>query len=146
MINKDFQKKIKTILKKDKKKNITDKGQAQVINLYSTHHNEVYYESSNTDLNLIKFHWPDRKFYLNKYLKKDSLVMDAGCGGGAIGRSFFHGYEKKTNYIGVDKGDNLHKIKKRGYQNVFGYKVLIEDINFKENSFDIKFHLQSGQK
>ena len=62
MINKDFQKKIKTILKKDKKKNITDKGQAQVINLYSTHHNEVYYESSNTDLNLIKFHWPDRKF------------------------------------------------------------------------------------
>ena len=63
--------------------------------------------------------------------------MDAGCGGGAIGKSFFSGYEKKTNYVGVDKSNNLHKIKKRGYQNAFAYKVLIEDINFKKNSFDI---------
>ena len=137
MNNKDFRKKIKSILKKDKRKKIFDSNQSQVINFFSTYHNEIYYETENTDLNLIKFHWPDRKFYLNKYLKKDGLVMDAGCGGGAIGKSFFKGYEKKTNYVGVDKSNNLHNIKKRGYQNAFGHKVLIEDISFKKNSFDI---------
>ena len=54
--------------------------------------------------------------------------MDAGCGGGGVGRSFLKGYERITNYVGVDLGDNLNKVKRNNYLNTFVYKSLIEEL------------------
>ena len=136
MNNNQFKKKINSILNFKKNKNISAKNQSQVINFFSKHHNETSY-NRNTEYGQIKFHWPNRKFFLDKYLKKESLFLDVGCGGGAIGKSFLKGYEKKTNYIGVDNGSNIHKIKKNNYLNTFAYKSLIENVEFKNYSFDI---------
>lgn len=154
MNNREFKEKIRFILKKKSKENIPNEPLNQIrdINYFSKHHNLMYYDSHCTELKHLDFHWPKRKYYLKKFLKEKSLFMDAGCGGGAIGRSFLKDFEKITNYVGVDKSKNIYKITRRGYRNAFAYKSLIENIKFKRNTFDlilchgVLHHIQNYKK
>jgi len=136
MKNIEFKKRINSILIKKKRNFYVGGKQLNTINFFSKHHNRADYNYI-TEVGQMKFHWPNKNFYLNKKLTKNSLFLDAGCGGGGVGRSFLKGYERITNYVGVDLGDNLNKVKRNNYLNTFVYKSLIEDVKFKKDAFDV---------
>ena len=99
---------------------LVEKGYNQIADLYYTHRN------------LNKFNSELEKF--SSLLPNNAHVLDVGCGAGIPTAKFF--VEKGLKVTGIDLSDKMLLLARKNVPKAEFIKMDINDIKFKENSFD----------
>jgi len=102
------------------------------------HTNQVYEEVAGKYSQVRKAPWPEMDFLFGRYLRKNDLVLDIGCGNGRFYESFV---ANEVDYTGIDNSKNLIEIAQRNYPE--GKFSLASALNlpFSDETFDAVYSI-----
>lgn len=125
---------------------LLNKTQTGIADFYDTHWKLPgaydFEESHNFQKAIFQSMFPSHTDFLNKFLAKNSYVLDVGCGSGAAGRAYFENRFDNLNYVACDMSSAIEQAKidfEALNINAEYVQAEIGSLPFSHNVFDVVF-------